>query len=237
MKKISVIKRGTWFSILFCILFLNAQQVSLAEKPIEIGSRLEPFVDDWLIDSMAGVELKLHELVPREVVMVHDEPWEGSGCNKYTVFKDGSIYRMYYQSWQITVDERGVNLPHQIFCAYAESHDGKEWTKPNLGLIEFNGSRDNNLVWDGRGSNNFTPFRDSNPDCSPEARYKAVGGKGQGGKLYGFQSPDAIRWSLIQEDPVMTGYAFDTQNLVFWDTVRKEYRMAQVPRLRRGGPL
>jgi len=70
----------------------------------------------------------------------------------------------------------------------------------------------------------FTPFRDLNPVCRPEEKYEAAGGKGEGGKLYGFQSPDGIRWSLIQEEPVMTGYAFDTQNLIFWDTVRKEYR-------------
>jgi len=224
MKQLSDIKQVSYCSIIVSMLLPSTLQIGLADSPLEIGSKLELFVDDYLIESMNGLELKLHQLIPREVVMVHDEPWEGSGCNKYTVFQDGSIYRMYYQSWQITVDEGGVTLPHQVFCAYAESHDGKKWTKPKLGLVEFNGSKTNNIVWAGQGSNNFTPFRDSNPDCSPEARYKAVGGKGQGGKLYGFQSPDGIRWSLIQEKPVMTGYAFDTQNLVFWDTVREEYR-------------
>jgi hypothetical protein len=205
----------------FCLTIASGEPES---HVLDLGSRLELMVDDYLIDSMIGLELKLHPLIPREIAIVHDQPWEGSGCSKYTVFRDGHIYRMYYKSWQIDVDERGVTLPHGLFCAYAESSDGKTWVKPELGLVEFNGSTNNNIFWAGRGSNNFTPFRDANPDCSPAARYKAVGGKGEGGRLFGFQSPDGLHWSLIQEEPIMTGYAFDTQNLVFWDTVRKEYR-------------
>ena len=31
---------------------------------------------------------------------------------------------------------------------YAESKDGVNWRKPKLGIVEYNGSRENNLVWD-----------------------------------------------------------------------------------------
>ncbi len=30
--------------------------------------------------------------------------------------------------------------------AYAESDDGVKWTKPNLGLVEYAGNKNNNLV-------------------------------------------------------------------------------------------
>ena len=43
---------------------------------------------------------------------------------------------------------------------YAESKDGIHWTKPDLGLFEFDGSKKNNIVWDGPGAHNFTPFKD-----------------------------------------------------------------------------
>ena len=33
-----------------------------------INSRLEPFVDDWLIEKMNGVSLQMHRPIPQEVV-------------------------------------------------------------------------------------------------------------------------------------------------------------------------
>jgi len=95
----------------------------------------------------------------------------------------------------------------------------------HLGLFEFEGSKHNNIVWDGVGTHAFVPFRDANPDAPPEARYKALG-VGGGGKhgLYAFRSADGIHWSLLRPDPVVTTGAFDSQNLAFWDPVRAEYR-------------
>ena len=46
--------------------------------------------------------------------------------------------------------------------------------------------------------------------------------------LYAFKSADGIHWSFLQDAPIMTGYAFDTQNLAFWDSVRNEYRATSV---------
>ena len=41
---------------------------------LEIGSRLELFVDHYLIDRLAGSELKLHSPTPREVALPFDKP-------------------------------------------------------------------------------------------------------------------------------------------------------------------
>ena len=69
---------------------------------------------------------------------------------------------------------------HREVTCYAESRDGIHWTKPELGLFEFNGSKQNNIVWDGPGTHNFTPFLDTNPACPPDAKYKALaGGRGR----------------------------------------------------------
>ena len=35
---------------------------------------------------------------------------------------------------------------HDQLTCYAESHDGITWTRPSLGLFEFKGSKDNNIV-------------------------------------------------------------------------------------------
>jgi len=44
----------------------------------DIGSRRELFVDDYLIEEMNGVELRLCQPIRREVVLAHDQPWEGN---------------------------------------------------------------------------------------------------------------------------------------------------------------
>ena len=47
-----------------------------AEVPIHIGSRLELFVDDFLIDELKGdAHQEVHQPKPREVVLVTGEPW------------------------------------------------------------------------------------------------------------------------------------------------------------------
>ena len=188
---------------------------------IDIGSRLELLVDEYLIDRMDGVELTLHRPIPREVAIVHDEPWEGNTCFYHTVFRDGNLYRMYYRGAHYIPETRGFF--HQVVC-YAESSDGIHWNKPDLGVVEFNGSRRNNIVWDGFGAHNFTPFRDNNPECKPAERYKAIAsGSSDREGLFPLKSPDGIHWSLMSQKPVITEGAFDSQNLAFWDTVRGCY--------------
>jgi hypothetical protein len=195
--------------------------------PFDIGSRLELLVDDHLIDRLTGkAQLRLHHPVPREIALVTDQPWEGNGVNYVTVFRDGAVYRMYYRGANEVYVKEGSRSTHREVYCYAESKDGVKWTRPNLGLFEFKGSKKNNIVWDGVGSHNFTPFKDTNPAAKPDARYKALGyGNGKAGRgLYAFKSADAIRWSLLSDKPIITRGAFDSQNLAFWDSVRKEYR-------------
>ncbi len=202
-------------------LFLGLIAISPAADPIELGDRRELFVDDFLIDKLDGAEQRLHHPTPREVAIVHDEPWEGNICYYHTVFRDGDIYRMYYRgahSGQRTNHPEATG--HQLVC-YAESPNGINWTKPKLGLHEFNGSKENNIIWVGIGQHNFVPFKDANPDCLPAARYKAIG-HGKGG-LYVFQSSDGINWKLMHDKPVITRGAFDSQNLAFYDAMRGRY--------------
>ena len=194
-------------------------QVGGAE-PIDVGSRLELFVDEYLIDHLNGAELRLHKPRPREVVITHDAPWEGSTSYYHVVFQDGSLYRMYYRGSEW--DEEADDQLHYAAC-YAESRDGIHWTKPELGLHEFNGSKQNNIIFTGRGRQNFAPLKDANPGCSPDARYKAFAGVGGDGGIWTFKSPDGIHWSPLSDGPVITQGAFDSGNLTFWDTSRNRY--------------
>ncbi len=208
-----------------CCLLAVFGGTSIQADPIEIGSRLELFVDDHIIErATGGAQLRLHRPTRREVAMVFDAPWEGNNSAYVTVFRDGPIYRMYYRGRQIDLSGDKLTFPHGQVVCYAESTDGIHWTKPNLGLIEFEGSKENNIIWNEEGSHNFAPFKDANPDATPEALYKALGGVKSEGGLYAFQSPDGIRWSKIRDEPVVTEGYFDSQNLAFWDGERGEYR-------------
>jgi len=117
---------------------------------------------------------------------------------------------------------------HEAVVCYAESRDGVRFDKPGIGLVEWRGSPENNLIWKGVGSHNFTPFRDGNPRSPDEIRYRALAraGKRSGHKrgLLAFESPDGVAWTLSRDEPVITQGAFDSQNLAFWDAYRGEYR-------------
>lgn len=189
-----------------------------------IGSRLELFIDDWLIAELRNVELRLHNPVPQEVSIVFNQPWEGNSSGYVTVFKDGDRFIMYYRG--SNHDLTTGDATHPESTCYAESADGVNWVKPRLGLFEFNGSKRNNIVWQGAGAHNFTPFKDANPNCPREAVYKALGSGSNG--LYAFKSPDGIHWEPVSSHPVITKpaiteYAFDSQNLAFWDVFQRRY--------------
>ena len=197
-------------------------------EPIDIGNRLELFVDDYLIDRMDGAERRLHHPIPSEIAVNCDLPWEGNGVNHITVFQDNDRYRMYYRGVNTRWAPGKIINSSQKVC-YAESHDGIHWTKPKIGLFDYDGSKENNIVWSGEAVHNFTPFKDSNPDCNPNELYKAVGG----GLLLAFTSPDGIHWSQLSDKPIITTGSFDSQNVAFWDPNRGEYR--EYHRHRRNG--
>ena len=201
---------------------------------IDIGSRRELFVDDFLIERLSGKAApRLNHPEPREIVLVHDAPWEGSGSGYHSVFQDGKLYRMYYKAWQLGVEPPGkvTTNSHPLFCCYAESDDGIHWRKPELGLHEFKGSKKNNIVMvpGPAGSASADPghpavFKDENPGAPADARYKAIIRSEKPHGLLAFKSTDGLRWTPMSDGPVLTAGAFDSQNLAFYDPLRREYR-------------
>ncbi len=203
------------------------------DAPLMIGNRRELLVDDYLIDKLSGgARLQLHRPVPREVVLRTDAPWEGNACGYPSVFQDGKLYRMYYHGLHYRHGGKPAETraDHPANLCYAESDDGIHWRRPNLGLCEFDGSTKNNIVLVPKsvvaikGDPAHTAvFKDANPDCPADARYKCViVGKPHG--LYLLKSADGVRFSILSDKPMITQGAFDSQNLAFWDPVRQEYR-------------
>ncbi len=209
------------------LLALSAVSTSRA-APLNLGSRWELFVDEFLVAEKSGAALKLHEPVRREIVLATDRPWEGPTSAYFSVVQDGRKVRLYYRG-SATVSDHSV----EQFTCVAESDDGIHFTRPSVGLIAFAGSKDNNLVWRGVESHNFAPFLDPNPTARADERYKALGGikdKGKNwqqgetpGGLYAFASADGFTWRKLRPEPVLTKGAFDSQNLALWDGARGHY--------------
>ncbi len=198
-------------------IFLNC--IALAEKqPTAIGTRWELFVDDTLIHKQRDISLRLNPPERREIVLVTDAPWEGNASAYFSVIQDGEVIRLYYRG-SIPGTDESVN---QVTCV-AESRDGINFTRPKLGLIEVNGTKDNNVIWHGVESHNFAPFIDQNPACKPEERYKALAGLKSSGGLFAFSSHDGIHWKKMREEPVIRTGDFDSLNLAFWDSARGRY--------------
>lgn len=189
---------------------------------ISIGSRREVFFDNFLINEEASTaKALLHSPVRRNIALACNAPWEGNICGYPNVFYAEGKWLFYYRS-------SGSFLGPFYFCR-AESEDGIEWTRPSLGVIEINGSRDNNAVMDmalvrtfgAKHMNDCYVFYDENPACPAEERYKAVMSTAGDERLISLVSPDGIHFSY---HGIMSEYgAFDSQNLAFYSHEHGKY--------------
>jgi hypothetical protein len=207
--------------------FIHAQAGPPDSAAIDLGARRELFVDRKLIERLDGVRLTLHEPRDEGVAIRMDQPWEGPLSNYSTVIHDGDRYRMYYRG----ISQAGLDgSEHERTCV-AESTDGIHWTKPELGLYEFAGSRANNIVLAAAApvTHNFCPLLDTRPGVPDAERYKAVGGTGD--RLFAYVSADGLRWRRLRDAPILQSsdvtiphtHLFDSQNLAFWSESERCY--------------
>lgn len=129
-----------------------------------------------------------------------------------SVIRVGDTYRMWYVSVGDDRFDKSVPRSSPWRVAYAESKDGVNWTKPNLGLVESNGNRNNNLVsMEPRlGTVNIKVLYDPD-DPDPNRRYKMgthvwfPKNKVRLGTFAPYGSPDGLTWKLlIDAKPVET---------------------------------
>ncbi|MBI3987508.1 MAG: hypothetical protein HY343_11340 [Lentisphaerae bacterium] len=195
---------------------------------VTIGMRREVFIDDWLIEEMLGTRLQLQKPERREVALRMDAAWEDCVAFPDRVLPWEGGWRLYYRAgildWRREEDTT-------VF-ALAESRDGIVFSRPDLGVCEFQGSKQNNILQMGGFPTVPPPFLDANPACPPEHRFKGIAARTQieagcgrkVGKAYAMTSPDGIRWALLREQPLELSGHFDTVNTAFWDTVAGCYR-------------
>lgn len=208
-------------TLIITIVFSSAVFAPVcAQNIIHIKDRRELFADTFLIAQLHNASLQMHHPRNEGSVFKFDKPWEGNFSAYCTVLKDGDLFRAYYRG----IREAGSDEKDTEVTCYAESVDGINWVKPDLGIYEVGGTKKNNIILAHAApvTHNFSPFIDANPNVKPEQKYKALGGTQKSG-LIAFVSADGIHWKKVQEEPVFTKGLFDSQNVAFWSESEQKY--------------
>lgn len=210
---------------------LPGWQQDLRKTLSNVGSEKQLLIDEQLFDQFSGIQFVVHPpQKTQEQTLVRDRPWESATLNWFNVMRDGGKYRMWYECYDIEGWPTGDDTS---FC-YAESTDGIHWTKPELGLYEYQGTRQTNILFRLIGQNGYRSrvhgvgvFKD--PTAAPEQRYKAVSQgvfDGVGSppqRIAGMVSPDGLKWTRLP-DPICNVFA-DSQDSAFWDQSRGVYML------------
>lgn len=207
------------------------------------------FLDAMVVERSEGLERVFHAATRYEhnPVLPFDKPWEGDapkrGSGPYlygTVMHDGGRLRMWYHCYHRSYGA--------YFNLYAESIDGIHWDKPSLGLVEFQGSRDNNLIITKCGEDEI-----EEPDlhrgggrCHNPSVIKREGNvpEDQRYVLYCYgqdyrhsrmaYSPDGLRWMFVRETAKTALFPSSDVLNFFYDPYRQRYVATRKSGNRRG---
>jgi hypothetical protein len=158
-------------------------------------------------------------------VIKPEHPWESRyvhHAGTVTYDEQEGFFKYWYTSGtdpNVELTYEGGSYPRgaSVVC-YATSQDGIHWKKPNLGQVQCDDSRDNNILKLGKYSPQGVAVLDDPKDPDPQQRYKAIywdhvpmklREQGIGGDLDGTWvafSPDGIHWKDYQHNPVLRGY-------------------------------
>jgi len=223
---------------------LPMRQLGRALKPIVYGAIAEErylLLDSRVVESTDNAKLTLGTVKKHgsNPLLEEDRPWEPRFDNVYpnvTHDEQEGLYKCWYNGF--IVDERTTSTPEdkrnprdrpdymgirpnrrEEGVCYAVSNDGVDWEKPELGLVEFDGNKRNNLVM--RGPSGAGVFKDlREPD--PARRYKIFfSGQTNSIQRVAF-SPDGLHWSKPILCPEIEAGG-DTHNCALWSPPLRKY--------------
>ena len=196
------------FGCTFLFLFIAETEGASSARDRSPGDLTGPWqllIDDAVVAEKSHLVRRYHTFKkhPGNPVLIPDRPWEGKVSYLYgTVLpqEQGVGYRMWYQSW----------AGGEYRTLYATSRDGLRWEKPELGLVEFQGAKSNNLLLPATRPEHLPQVIWSPLEKDPARRYAMIsydyGNTKPDRVVSGFRlsySPDGIVWTEAASNPVL----------------------------------
>lgn len=190
-------------------------------QAIPLGSKSHLFIDEMSISHREGVRFVVNAPDIAGPALQNEHPWENWAAYS-SILDDGTgEYKFYYMNTYRPEGEDNIAL--------ATSTDGVTWEKPSLGLVEYDGSTDNNIVIGGLpphpgGTVLFDPR-----DPDPARRYKYLTAYNVDDKpdtltaegLVVYTSPDGIHFQ--KHDVQLAPFIHDSQAVLLWDPYIGKY--------------
>lgn len=261
------------YILLFLLSFSIAQKEITRNTPLsddirpvimKIGNQKQLLMDNYIIEDTWNLERHLNkpEKYPGNPIIDFDRPWEdqnipgkrsgGPSAGTIIYDKEDKIFKQWYSVFRVLNNQKPYLYTYWL--CYAVSKDGIHWEKPNLGVVTFDGSKENNIVYQGRFWASGSVIRDLR-ETDPQKRYKLYYSDPYGipaqkdiraedeGKTWTMQdildnwvdatnvaySPDGIHWTPYEGNPVEVFGLADGQGNAYWDTKLKKYVSSRRP--------
>lgn len=152
-----------------------------------------PFRSNLHLTMLPGVKYANNPVLKRGHPASPDARWARLWAG--TVLYDEGKFRMWYSG----ADSIEQWMKCEFSLLYAESADGITWHKPSLGLVEYRGSRDNNIVQIAAHVEMPAIMKDESPGVPDEERYKMFSEIHNAREPEAFLavSPDGLRWTIV----------------------------------------
>ncbi|MCF6312209.1 MAG: hypothetical protein L3J39_07135 [Verrucomicrobiales bacterium] len=218
-------KKGVY--ILLCLLLGQVSQlVAEAEMPaLKIEQNKQLFADDYIIEKLQNVYRVMNQPVKYAGnPLLELNPQQKPGSDDLIVVSGTVLFDQQESLFKMWYEGANYNWDHNVLC-YAYSKDGLHWELPDLGLIEYQKSKQNNIVFE-KGVGEMAPAVMKDPVTQDASRrYKLLYKRaGLGWPLQGINtaySSDGVHWERWYEEDVIE--KSDSPNSVLWDAKMQKY--------------
>ncbi|MBI84826.1 MAG: hypothetical protein CMJ81_16660, partial [Planctomycetaceae bacterium] len=196
-----------------------------AKPALRVSSARQLFIDDELVESVEGVTRTLHQPTkhPQNPLLARaDEQADRWDAGMPTCFSSvlydprNRLFKMWY-----SLHQQGEGDADSVLC-FASSRDGIHWHKPALGMYEFRGTKNNNIVvpHSGLACGVFLDPRETDP----ARRFKMIH-MWRDYQVYTSYSADGFRWTPYNDrKPVFfQAPGHDSHMIAYWDAALDRY--------------
>lgn len=197
-------------------------QTGVLDDPIEIGTQPQLFLDNHIVDNTWTLRYKTQHIdrVFHAPVKHPANPLiaGNAGYTSVAYDREAGVFHLWYQTHIAGEGEARTDYA----VAYARSKDGLAWELPKLGLHEWKGSKDNNIVIAGKRRASGLFLLDVPEKDRRGYKYLLMYRDTDGTHLIG--THDGTHFDPASDRQIQHLHS-DTQNAIVYDPHREQYVM------------